>query len=62
MNKFRPKITGTSLIEGENGEITVDRFLRRDGETFACTALDGIIGEQVACRIYEKRPRICHRF
>lgn len=49
-------------VEGENSEITVDRFVRRNSETFACTALDGIIGEQVSCRIYEKRPRICHLF
>ncbi len=47
---------------GANGEITVDRFLRRDGETGACVALEGTIGEQVSCRIYEQRPRICHQF
>lgn len=50
------------FVEGENGEVTVDRFLRRNGETFACTALDGTIGEQVSCRVYEERPRICHLF
>src|SRR5262245_62087244 len=27
-------------IEGQTGEITVDRFMRRDAETFACTALE----------------------
>jgi Fe-S-cluster containining protein len=50
------------VVEGENGEITVDRFMRRNSETFVCTALDGTIGEQVSCRVYEERPRICHLF
>ena len=48
--------------KGKNGEITVDRYLRRDGETLACAALEGTIGEAVSCRIYEQRPRICHQF
>ena len=49
-------------IEGEKGEIVVDRFLKRNGETFACTALDGTLGEKVSCGIYEQRPRICRGF
>ncbi len=49
-------------IEGENGEIVVDRFLRREAETLACTALEIRNGEQALCRIYEQRPRICHDF
>ncbi len=49
-------------IEGENGEFVVDRFLRRDAQTFACTALEIKNGEQALCRIYEQRPRICHDF
>jgi uncharacterized protein len=49
-------------VEVENGEILVDRYLRRNGETLACAALDGTVGEQVSCRIYEQRPRICHHF
>ncbi|MEP6901578.1 MAG: YkgJ family cysteine cluster protein [Actinomycetota bacterium] len=49
-------------IEGKNGEIVVDRFLRRDAQTFACTALEIKNGEQALCRIYEQRPRICHDF
>ena len=49
-------------IEGASGEIVVDRFLRRDAQTFACTALEIKNGEQARCRIYEQRPRICHDF
>lgn len=50
------------MAKSENGEMTVDRFLRRDAETFVCTALDGAVGEKVICRIYEQRPRMCHDF
>jgi uncharacterized protein len=50
-------------VESESGgEITVDRFMRRDAETFACVALEGRLGEQVSCRVYENRPRMCHHF
>ncbi len=45
-----------------NNEIVVDRFVRRDSENFACVALDGTIGEDVSCRIYENRPKMCHLF
>ncbi|MET0753389.1 MAG: YkgJ family cysteine cluster protein [Pyrinomonadaceae bacterium] len=48
--------------KGASGEIIVDRYLRRNAETLACTALDGTIGEKVNCRIYQQRPRICHLF
>lgn len=27
-----------------------------------CVALEGVIGEKVACSIYEKRPAVCRRF
>ena len=47
---------------GERGEITVDRYLRRSGETLACANLGGTIGESVACQIYEQRPQMCHVF
>lgn len=47
---------------GERGEIVVDRFLRRSGETLACNNLGGTIGELVACQIYEQRPQMCHVF
>ena len=49
-------------VEGKNGEIVVDRFVKRNGETFACVALDGTIGEDVSCRIYEQRPQVCRGF
>lgn len=47
---------------GENGEFTVDRFIKRRETDFSCTALEGRIGEQASCRIYENRPRMCRRF
>ncbi len=49
-------------IEGKKGEIVVDRYLRRDAESFACTALEIIDGKQALCRIYEERPKICRDF
>jgi len=48
--------------DGANGEITVDRYLRRSGENLACAALGGTIGERVECEIYEQRPQMCHVF
>ncbi len=49
-------------IEGENGEIVVDRYLRRDAETLGCKSLEIRNGEQALCRIYEQRPRMCRAF
>jgi Fe-S-cluster containining protein len=47
--------------EMDDGEIVVDRYLRRDGETLICSALD--VGEAaVACTIYETRPQMCRDF
>lgn len=48
--------------ETDDGEMVVDRYLRRSGETLACTALSGTIGEHVGCTIYETRPIMCHHF
>lgn len=48
--------------QGKSVEIVVNRYLRRNSETFACIALDGEIGVQVGCRIYEDRPKMCHIF
>lgn len=49
-------------IEGETGEIVVDRFLRRDGETHYCTSLEIENETRALCRIYENRPQICRDF
>ena len=49
-------------VETDEGEIVVDRYLKRDPETLACAALGGTIGESVACTIYETRPKMCHHF
>lgn len=47
--------------ETNAGEIIVDRYLRRNGETMICSALD--VGESsVACSIYESRPQMCRDF
>lgn len=48
--------------EGKNGEYTIDRYIKRKEEDFSCTALDGTIGEEVSCRVYENRPRMCRSF
>lgn len=48
--------------QGKTGEIVVNRYLRRDSENFACTALEGEIGVAVGCRIYEERPQMCRIF
>ena len=37
--KIFPENYWEITVKGENGEITVDKFLRRDGETFACEFL-----------------------
>lgn len=47
---------------GASGDITVDRYLRRSGETLACASLEGEIGERVNCGIYERRPDMCRAF
>jgi Fe-S-cluster containining protein len=49
-------------VETEGKEIVVDRYLKRNEETLACAALEGTIGERVACTIYETRPVMCHHF
>lgn len=48
--------------QGENGEFIVDRCIKRKEKDFSCTALGGKIGENVSCRIYENRPRMCRTF
>lgn len=49
-------------IEGRSGEIVVDRYLRRDPETLVCAFLHNVAGEPTACKIYERRPRMCRDF
>jgi Fe-S-cluster containining protein len=49
-------------IEGQNKEITVDRFVRRSAETFYCTALEIVNNEKALCRIYHERPQMCRDF
>lgn len=49
-------------IEGQENEITVDRYLRRDVETLACAFLQIETGEPTICKIYERRPQMCRDF
>jgi Fe-S-cluster containining protein len=49
-------------IEGQENEITVDRYLRRDAETLACAFLQIETGKPTACKIYERRPQMCRDF
>lgn len=42
--------------------ILVDRYVRRDGESLACSCLEGQPGVNVTCRIYETRPKMCRDF
>ena len=49
-------------VETDSGQIVVDRYLKRNQETLACAALEGTIGDHVACTIYETRPKMCHHF
>lgn len=50
------------IVSDSDEGLVVDVFLKRDHETLACIALDGVVGETVACRIYESRPSMCHHF
>jgi Fe-S-cluster containining protein len=49
-------------IEGKDGELVVNRYLRRETETGKCPALGGEVGESVECAIYENRPGGCRTF
>jgi Fe-S-cluster containining protein len=57
-----PELYWDVTTETDDGEIVVDRYLKRNGETLACGALSGTIGEKVGCTIYETRPVMCHHF
>ena len=60
--KIFPEYYWEITVKGEKGEITVDKFLRRNGETFVCEFLGGKLGEHVSCNIYEQRPIVCRNF
>jgi Fe-S-cluster containining protein len=47
--------------ETDNGGIVVDRYVRRNGETLVCSALD-VKETTVSCTIYESRPQMCRDF
>lgn len=56
-----PELYWDITKETASGEIVVDRYLRRDGETLICSALD-VTETSVACSIYETRPQMCRDF
>lgn len=50
------------FAEDGEGELVVDRYVKRNPETLACIALEGELGSRVGCRIYESRPTMCRDF
>lgn len=46
----------------ENREFAVERCIKRKEADFSCAALEGKIGENVICRVYEDRPKMCRTF
>jgi Fe-S-cluster containining protein len=59
--KLDPELFWDITTETDSGEIVVDRYIRRDGETLICSALD-VKETSVACSIYESRPQMCRDF
>jgi Fe-S-cluster containining protein len=49
------------LLDDISEEIVIDRVLPRGDEGW-CLHLQGTIGKEIGCRIYEDRPRVCHQF
>jgi len=43
-------------------DVVVDRVIGRNLITGRCINLEGTLGENIACRIYEDRPNICRVF
>lgn len=48
--------------DGADGEIIVNRVLRRDSQTGRCLSLKGEIGRDIKCDVYEQRPESCRLF
>lgn len=61
-NPISPEDCWDITKRGKSGEFTVDRFIRRKETDFSCTALEGEIGKNASCRVYENRPRMCRQF
>ena len=56
-----PELCWDIVKESDSGEILVDRYIRRNGETLACSALE-VTETRVSCTIYESRPQMCRDF
>ncbi|WP_235864945.1 YkgJ family cysteine cluster protein [Pseudothauera lacus] len=65
---FHPAMLASRDAAGVPDELTVAltprlvRMLGTDAESPRCVALAGVIGEAVACTIYERRPPPCRDF
>lgn len=49
-------------FDSEHPDIAVDRVLSRSRENGHCINLQGNLGEEIGCRIYEDRPSVCREF
>lgn len=49
------------LLDGSDEDIVIDRVLLRD-EDGRCRNLQGTLGENIGCGIYEDRPQVCRDF
>ena len=60
--KIDPRYYWNVTVASRDRDVVVDRFLKRDDETLACSCLSGNVGESVSCTIYEDRPKMCRNF
>lgn len=60
--EFDPEEYWDITIKDEDGEIIIDRYLRRDAETLACAFLHIQADEPRICKIYKRRPQMCRDF
>jgi len=49
-------------VEARKRELTVDRVLKREPEGGRCISLNGELGKELSCKIYEDRPNLCREF
>jgi uncharacterized protein len=56
----RTEIADSQKDADENGFYFTTKFVRPQG--LKCSALQGTIGKQIKCVIYEQRPPVCRQF
>jgi len=49
-------------LDGTDNRVPIDAVLLRNAETGSCVHLDGELGQNVGCGIYERRPSVCREF